>query len=212
MITESPGAKSSTIIAVAVAVGILAMGAGLWFSGQGQAPQELRATALYPEPRSIEPFELIGMDGGAFGLEALQGEWDLVFFGFTHCPDICPNTLGVLRDANGLLAERGIAPPRVTLISVDPERDDPEVMGQYVTFFDESFRAATGEPEALARFALDLGAAFFVEEHEPGDLDYTVDHSAGVMIVDPAGRLRGQLRPPPDPEAFADDLARLMAG
>ncbi len=191
------------------------MAAGMWFGRTPPSPDQSsawQATVFYPEPRPIEAFELVDAEGAPFRLEAFRGDWDLVFFGFTHCPDICPGTLAILRDTNALLVEQGLAPARVTLISVDPERDRPEVMRDYVAFFDESFRAATGDPEPLERFALSLGAAFYVEPHEPEALDYLVDHSAAVMIVDPDGRLVGQLRPPPSAEAFAADLARLIAG
>lgn len=221
MITESSGARTSTIVAVAVAAGLIAVSFG-WWAGQRSGDASVaqpraeadawQAAVFYPEPRPVAPFTLVDGDGAPFAAADLEGAWDLVFFGFTHCPDVCPNTLAVLRDTNRRLAAAGHAPPRVTLISVDPERDEPAVMRDYVAFFDPAFRAATGEPATIEAVARSLGAAFFVEEHAPGAAAYAVDHSAAVMIVDPQGRLVGQLRPPADAAAYAADLARLTAG
>lgn len=209
MITQSPSFKTTFIPVLLVA--LAAGGAGLWISQRQAANNEWQGAIFYPQPRPIQPFELVTADG-PFTEADLRGDWDLLFFGFTNCPDICPNTMAVLADVSRRLAEAGKPTPRVTLISVDPERDDLEKLAEYARFFDPGFRGATGDPAALAAMTRNIGVAFFVAAHEPGATDYAVDHSASVMIVDPEGRLVGMFRPPVDPVAIRADLERLVRG
>ncbi|MDX1569252.1 MAG: SCO family protein [Xanthomonadales bacterium] len=210
MITQSGTTRFATlaIVLLAFAAGL----AGVWFGQRHSAAAAWNSALFYPEPRTIDHFELTGGDRQPFTPASLEGQWDLLFFGFTHCPDICPNTLAVLADVRSRLVDAGLEAPQVTLISVDPERDDLEKLDEYVRFFDPTFHGATGDPAMLEAFTRNVGIAYFVAEHEPGDRDYTVDHSASILIVDPDGRLVGLFRPPAEPGAIAEDLARLLAG
>jgi protein SCO1/2 len=198
---------SILVLAGAAAVGFFLAGGG-WPDAVGaRAPEGLAVTRVYPEPRALPDFSLERPDGRPFTLADWRGRWNLVFIGFTHCPDICPVALGTLRDV-----ERRFPPeraPQVTFISVDPERDRGETLGRYVGFFNPRFLAATGDHETLQRLTRALGLIYL---HRPAENGYEVDHSASIVIVDPDGRLVGAVPPPHDPAAIAADLERLMGG
>jgi protein SCO1/2 len=134
-----------------------------------------------------------------------------VFFGFANCPDVCPTALATAKAARAQL--RTLRPDldvAVSFVSVDPERDLPEQLGKYVAFFDPDFEAATGTPDELVKLTQALGVMFMKVPNGPGPLDYSIDHSASLLIVDPQGRLAGLMRPPQRADAIAADLVTLM--
>lgn len=193
--------------AAAAAIGFFLAGGGRLGTGASLTPEGMQATRLYPTPRPLPEFTLERPDGRPFTLADWRGRWNLVFIGFTHCPDICPVALGTLRDI-----ERRFPPeraPQVTFISVDPERDRGETLERYVGFFNPRFLAATGDHDSLQRLTRALGLVYL---HRPTEDGYEVDHSASIVIVDPQGRLIGAVPPPHDPAVVAADLARLMGG
>ncbi|RFF27670.1 MULTISPECIES: SCO family protein [unclassified Wenzhouxiangella] len=172
--------------------------------------QELRAAQAFPEARPLPDFELRTGGGEAFTPESLKGQWSLLFFGFTNCPDICPDTLAVLDAAIEDLDTKGAeSKPQVVFISVDPERDDAEALRDYVGWFDESFIGATGSEAELKSLTKNLGIYYALDEPDPESGFYTVDHSASILIVDPRGRLYGRFAPPLDRQAITADLFAL---
>lgn len=199
----------STLIILVIA---LATGLGFWLGqrhldSKGASP-DLREALLYPSPRPLPDFQLTRPDGQTLTRADWQGRWNLVFIGFTHCPDICPTTLATLREVEAAF-EPGEA-PQVTFVSVDPERDNPEQLATYARFFSERFLAATGDHDALTPFTRSLGMVYMTSALEDGD--YTVDHSATIAIVDPQGRLVGVFRPPHSRNGMVEDLKRLQRG
>ncbi|MEJ6656133.1 MAG: SCO family protein [Pseudomonas sp.] len=164
---------------------------------------------LFDAPRLIPEVTLLSAAGGDWTQDDLQGQWDLLFFGYTFCPDICPTTMAELRQLVTSLPPEQAENLRVTMISVDPERDTPEQMSQYLDFFNAGFHGATGEPEQLARLAQALSIAYI--EPDSSEPDYLVDHSGQVVIVDPEGRYVGFIRPPLKPDQLAQWMPRVMA-
>ncbi|MDJ0652902.1 MAG: SCO family protein [Xanthomonadales bacterium] len=198
------------VFAAAFAAAGAAAGAWLLKKPEADAPA-LQAALLYPEPRVLADFALQDAEGANFDLQRFTEQWDLVFFGFTHCPDICPNTMNELKAVQQLLQESESAPRvNVTFISVDPERDSPRHLATYVNYFDPGFQAATGPEAQLRALTYQMGVLYDIEEHEPGDMSYQVDHSASILVIDPAGRLAGQFPAPHDPVAIAADLIQLI--
>jgi protein SCO1/2 len=198
------GARRRTLaiaIFAAVAAGI---GVAFWL----RTPTlELAAGTALPEPRKIEPFALTDQQGHILDAAALRGRWTLLFTGFTHCPDICPTTLATLAELDERL---GPAAPRFLFVSVDPERDTPERIAAYLRHFDPDLLGATGSREAIESFTRGLGLA---QVRNPGVGDeYTVDHSAALVLIDPRARLAGYFQPPYDVDALEADLARLPGG
>ena len=144
---------------------------------------------------------LTGHDGKPRTLADFRGKAVVLFFGYTHCPDVCPTTLA---DMAGVMKKLGKDADRVQVlfVTVDPERDTPAVLSQYVPAFDPRFLGLYGDLAATQRAAKEFKIFF---EKRPGSAPgaYTVDHSAQSYVLDPQGRLRLFVRQ----ERIADDLA-----
>ena len=124
----------------------------------------------------------------------MRGRWTFVFFGFVNCPDVCPTTLATLAAVRNSLADLAEPyRPRVVLVSVDPARDTPAVLAQYVLHFDPSFVGVTGSPAALDTLTRALGVAVIVGPADAAG-NYSVDHTAAVFLVDPEAPRRGSLQ------------------
>jgi protein SCO1/2 len=139
------------------------------------------------------------------GAADLAGHPTLVFFGFTHCPDVCPTTLVKLAAIKKTGALPGM---RVLFVSVDPGRDTPAVLAPYVHAFDPDFIGATGSAAEIERLARNFGVAVARVDLPGGD--YTMDHSAAVFLLDPHAQIVAVFTPPFDVAPFAADL-RLVA-
>ena len=169
------------------------------------------SATLLPHARELPEFSLVGQDGEPFTRESLKGKWHLVFFGYTYCPDICPTTLTRYTQVTNRL---GDAPDvldntRVLFVSVDPGRDTPARLKEYVQFFNPEFIGATGDPDELARLA--KAFALFYQAHEPDENgNYLIDHSAAVAIVNPDARLLGYFSAVTDPEVISRDYRRIV--
>ncbi|MDH5456798.1 MAG: SCO family protein, partial [Gammaproteobacteria bacterium] len=146
------------IVAVALAIALVA---GAFVALRGQPPAAPSAALVLPSPNPVPAFALINQHGEPVDQTVFQGHWDLVFFGFTHCPDICPTTLQVLATARQTLADNGREPlPRIVLVSVDPERDTPEILGRYVDYFGAGNLGLTGTLEEIRKLTGGLGIYF----------------------------------------------------
>ena len=200
--------------ALLLLVAFLSMAAGVsfWRWTQTGATPEPSALIVLPAPRVIADFRLVDQDGRPFTLDELRGKWSLMFFGFTHCPDVCPSALYDLEQVHKSLGQEGshLAPHQVIFVSVDPERDTPARMKEYVHYFDPDFLGVTGETVQMRPLTRQLGVAWRIEEHEPGSQQYTVDHSASVLLMDPDGRLYGVFPAPLDPAKMSADLLQVL--
>jgi protein SCO1/2 len=171
----------------------------------GQLPSATRIDDTRPLP----PFSLQRSDGKLTNADLL-GRWTLLSFGYTFCPDICPTTLATLKEVQSQLVPRSAAAPQVLFISVDPARDTPPRLAEFVRFFDPAFIGATGSDAELAALAKHLGV--YYQRHDEQDKKlYVVDHSAVVYLIDPRGRLKAIFSWPHDPAAMAADYAQLTA-
>lgn len=157
--------------------------------------QELSAngTIVFDKPRIIKDFALIDQHGQPFTLETIQGNWTLIYFGFTTCPDICPTTLATLSQWYKKLNDDIRQQTQVVLITVDPARDTPDVLKQYMAHFNPDFIGVSGDFLPIKRLADQLNVAF--NKVTMGD-DYTVDHSGHMVLVNPYGHYHGIVKPP----------------
>jgi protein SCO1/2 len=171
-------------------------------------PVALRSGTALPQPRPIGEFELVDQRGRALTRGSFEGRWSLVFTGFTNCPDICPTTLALLATLDSRPRERG-SELQTVFVSVDPERDTPSQLAQYVGHFDPSMIGATGPKAQIDRLCAELGLAYVLNPGTAGE--YTVDHSAALVLVDPKARIAAYFQPPFDPDMLATDLATLAA-
>jgi protein SCO1/2 len=187
-----------------VAAAVCAAVAGFFVSHQlDRGGPQLASGTWLPTPKAVADFHLTDTTGRAFSRADLAGAPTLVFFGFTHCPDVCPTTLLKLAQVK---KQSGIANLRVLFISIDPQRDTPVALGLYVHAFDGSFQGLTGEPQALAGVARNFGVAVNKVELPGGD--YTMDHSAVVFLLDDAGHIDAIFTPPFETAAIDADLKR----
>jgi protein SCO1/2 len=197
---------------IILVVAIAAVAAGTWTSYHIVSPPPVpKMATVLPAPVELPEFSLLDQDGHSVGRDVFKGQWDLVFFGFTHCPDICPMTLQVLASARRQLDEAGQDPlPRIVLVSVDPERDTPEAMRQYVDYFGEGNLGITGDLDEIRKLTDSLGIFFAKVPREDGD--YTVDHSAVVLLVNPRGEFHALFGAPHSAGNYVHDLPIIMAG
>ncbi len=207
-----PRRQTGRIFLVAVVM-VLSIAAGLIVANRMmERAGDWRAAQFFPNPRVISDFELETADGERFGLANLEGQWNLLFFGFTNCPDICPDTLAMLAQSlRDLELMRRESRPQVVFVSVDPDRDQGEMLADYVRWFDSSFVAVTGSEPQLLSLTRQLGIVYFREAPDPDTGFYNVDHSAAVLIIDPEGRLYGRFGHPLVPEDVTADLFQLTA-
>lgn len=154
------------------------------------------------------PFRLVDQNGKTVTDGDLKGKWSLVYFGYTHCPDACPTALNDISIAlDELGPKRGAVRP--VFITVDPERDTPEVLKSYVTSFDAPILALTGTPEEIAQAAKDY-RVYYAKHPEAGG-DYSMDHSSVIYVMDPQGRFTASFTHENSPEEIAERLKKLLS-
>jgi len=197
-----------------VVLSIVAFAAGLLLArvlapSRAEPPQTERAT-VFPAPRAVPALDLVDQDGKPLGPGFFDGHWTLVFFGFTQCPDICPTTLATLAQAVRQLSDlpAGVQ-PRVLLVSLDPERDTPDILAPYVRFFDPSFLGARGSPEATAAAAAAFNQPYANVPLPDGG--YTLEHGSGIFVVGPSGGTVAYLSAPDEAATIASDYRKIVA-
>lgn len=154
-----------------------------------------------------QPFTLTGQDGKPHALDDYQGKAVALFFGYTHCPDICPTTMLEYQQVMKLLGKDSDR-VQVLFVSIDPQRDTPQVLAGYVPFFDKRFMGLTGSAEQVAKVAAQY--KIVAQRQDRADGGYTMDHSAGSYLFDTAGKLRVYV-PYGTPAAdIAHDLQQLL--
>src|SRR5262249_51466716 len=158
--------------------------AGFWLAREldSSAPQLASGTWL-AQPRPVPELHLLDSQGHPFTEHDLQGKPSLVFFGFTHCPDVCPTTLAKLAQVKKAAAVPAL---QVLFVTVDPQRDTPQAVGTYAHAFDPAFIGLTGDPKAIEKTTAAFGVAA-IRVDLPGG-DYTMDHSAAVFLLDARAR------------------------
>ena len=156
-------------------------------------------------------FQLTNDLGQKVTAENYKGKIVLLYFGYTHCPDVCPTTLAELSGAQKQWASIPDATrPRVLFVTADPERDTPELVGQYAHAFHPDSLAATAPLPQMEAFARSLSLVFMKVPGKSGQADdYTLDHSAAVVLLDPQARMAGVIQPPFDIKEIAADLQAL---
>ncbi len=232
---SKPPSRHLPLILVMVAISA-ALGLGFgeqWFSRHGAhvsrdargesehasnlpAAGKLSAEVLvYPKPRSLAPFLLQRAGGDTLVNADLRGTWTLAFFGFTHCPDVCPTALATMKQIEELsrkapsMGGARKLPLKYLFVSVDPERDTPAVLGEYAGYFSPAIIAATAPIADVEKFARDVGVVFFKVPQAEGE--YTIDHSMQMLLFDPDGNLHAMWRPPHIPPTMLDDIASLAS-
>jgi protein SCO1/2 len=196
---------------IVVAIAVLAAGAGAYLarmSRNADAPV-LESGTFLPTPKVLADFQLVDTTGAPATAATLRGHPTLVFFGFTHCPDVCPTTLAILADVQKQLAKQDerMAGLKVALISVDPERDTPAQLGSYIASFGGDLIGLTGSAPEIVNVSRSFGVAS--SRVDLGGGNYTMDHSATIFALDSGGRVIAVFTPPFRAAALRDDLSRM---
>ena len=189
-----------TVLGLVVLIAVIVSG----FVYQVQKPRvmtdselKINGAFMFDTPRALPEFELLDHRGEPFTPQSFRGHWTLVFFGFTHCPDICPTTMAFLNrfigELEGLPEQEDT---RVVMVSVDPARDTPERLAEYVPYFNPEFTGVTGEFLDIHRLATALNTPFRKVPGEGGN--YQVDHGANVALINPRGDYHGFFKAPLD--------------
>ena len=197
---------------VVVLFGALGFGAFMLQSGGEPPLAELEQGVVLEPPRSIKWNTLITQDRSVFTPLQLKGKWSYLYMGYRSCPDACPVAMSVLGKVSKKLAELELPPeqqPQFLFMSVDPRRDTPELLADYVAFFGDEFIGITGEHEQLRAISLQLGAIYYVPE-DPETDDYEVGHSDSIFLMNPDGQLRVISRPPHDPDMIVRNHLKLF--
>lgn len=197
---------------VTIAVLLLGLAGGLLLLATAPTnwrPSQPDNVTLLPQPRALQPFTLQDVNGAEFNRNDLLGRWTLMFFGFTHCPDICPVTLQQLVVARNELSKRGLDElPTIVFVTVDPQRDTRQVMAAYVANFGDGVRGVRGDMPALEQLASQLGIFF---QATGGDSqDYQVSHTTAVLLINPKGEFHAIFSTPHSVPALVNDIPLAM--
>ena len=154
------------------------------------------------------PFQLVDQDNQPFTPERLKHKWSMLFFGYTHCPDVCPTTLKALQDFWRELPKPIRDKTQVVFVTVDPKRDPPATIKPYVKFFEPSFIGVTGNLGQITAFTRSLGVLYEYVSMGEGKA-YGVNHSAQIILIDPQARLRAVFPPPHDPDEMRKNYLKI---
>jgi protein SCO1/2 len=200
--------SSITMIALAA----LAIGFGVsWYLASSRPIQLESGTWFGEQARALADFELTDHRNLPLTRAELTGKWSLMFFGFTHCPDICPVTLQTLDRMLGSIDDADVsAALQVYFVSVDPYRDTPERLAEYVAYFNPAFIGASAPPQKLRQLTGPLGIAHQIHQRSGDSENYGVDHSGAVVLINPQAEFAGLFGAPQDAAAMARDLTRIV--
>jgi protein SCO1/2 len=189
-------------------VGLVVLVAAMFLLPRGERGAPPQTATVLPEARALADVRFVDTGGMPRQLSELRGEYTLVFFGFTNCPDVCPLTLQLLAAARAEILRR--APrlaPRVLFVSVDPSRDTPERIDSYLRAFDPAFEGVTASDAELAPLLATLGVG--VEKHSHGGESYNVVHNSAIYVLDPNAEWIAVSTGPHDPVVVATDFLRI---
>lgn len=196
---------------------------------RGVKPPETESAFMLPQAAEITDFNLNHLDKGAFDIDNALGKWSLLFFGYTHCPDVCPTELFMLAEMmRGIEAKTDVKleSPQVVFVSVDPQRDSLKHLQEYAAFYHPSFVGITGEQATIDRLCESVGVfyerVYYLNGRQlildesgtvPAGLEdsYLINHSASIFLVNPAGKLHAIFTSPHDPNTMIRDLAAIQA-
>jgi len=194
-------------------IAIFALLAGFIVSqqlGHKTVPQFQNLTWLGEQSRPLPDFKLIDFQGQRFDTSRLQDRWTLMFFGYTQCPDICPDTLHTVNQMSEQMDAATKEAVQVVFVSVDPARDSPQHIKAYLEFFNSDFIGATASMEHLIPLTRSLGIVHYIEEDAKLDEPYEVAHSASIVLINPKAQFAGLLPTPHDPAQMAADLKAVV--
>jgi len=206
--------KNILKIVLVLSLSAVSMWAGFKLSSvmeQGAQVPIIEGTVLEP-PRALTNFTLMDERRHEFGLQQLKDKWSLVFIGYTNCPDVCPNTMGIMKQAYIDMAALKMQLPQVIFLSIDPVRDEAELLGDYVDYFDPSFVGLTGKKPEIDNLVKQLSSVYLKAAGSSGDIkkdDYLYDHSASLLLINPKAQLQAVFTAPHNKLGLVDGLQKI---
>ncbi|MCG6938042.1 MAG: SCO family protein [Gammaproteobacteria bacterium] len=226
--------KSKLSITVAA---VVALSAGAWLSSlqqqanKGSNSAEIKQKELLAARNNYSPIQgsilpaarkvvipaLTKDDGSTFSADDVTGHWSFLFFGYTNCPDVCPATLSSLAQSKKIAIASNHMFPDVYFVSVDPDRDKVEMLGEYVEYFDKDFIGVTGEEKLIKALTLQMSVVYIkmpaYGDSEAGSHDsgYLVDHSSSILLLNPEGKLVAFFDAPHQPKVILKDFQTVVS-
>ncbi len=197
------------MLIVTVCIAAAAIGFLLNTGGQSEATRPEISGFAFPDPIALTAVELISGDNEPLTEDYFSGGWTFIYVGYTYCPDACPISLNILSQMYASLAEQDAANNvKGLLVSVDPERDSPERLREYVKYFNENFAGATGTENNLASFAKQVSAVYSLPK-DRSTKEYLVDHSSSIILINPKAEVHAIFTPPQKADLLAEDYIKL---
>jgi len=193
-------------------ISFVALISAVYFSQQASQkiiPQELMSV-MRPQPHALVPFTLTDQYKKDFTKENLKGKWSFLFFGYTFCPDVCPTTLTTLTQIDKILKKNysASADTQVIFVSVDPDRDTPDILKKYTAYFNPEFIAVTGAADVMSDFSRQFAAAY-IKEPANKEGDYLVSHTSSIFLVNPEMQIVAAFSPPLDVETITSQYIKI---
>ena len=203
--------NKTVLVLVALVALVLGLTVHKVLTAQRQADPTVLLDAgivILPQTRKVPALEFTNQDGQAVSTASLKGRWHLLFFGYTFCPDVCPTTLAQLRELQGKLPQEVRDDLQVVFVSVDPNRDTPQQIKQYLGYFNAGFQGLTGTPENIQKLANAMSIPYIpADTSKP---NYTVDHSGNLVIIGPDNTQHGFIRAPLHNDKLAAQLPSVI--
>jgi len=203
----------SILIGVVLLILAFWLGRALTYRITLNEADEFPGATVLKVPVPIFQISLTDHNGQNFRVRRLARKWTFMFFGYTHCPDVCPMALVDLNAVYHNLVEKGDLffekyniDTQFIFVTVDPQRDTADELREYISYFNKDFIGLTAEPEMIEKMAQPLGVSYMRVPGKDSEGDYYIDHSASFLLIDPLGRLRAYFPPPHDPAQVADDF------
>ncbi|MBE2295855.1 MAG: SCO family protein [Phycisphaerales bacterium] len=201
------GLALALILALALALGWVL---GQWWLRPPSSPPLDIAGIYLPDAQPLPTFRLVAQNGQPFIRDDLIGHWTFLYFGYSYCPDACPLALVDLNRLQQRLVETGVDDEvRYLFVTVDPQRDTPERLREYVRYFNPKFQGATGSSEEINGLTKALHVFYQRVENPEHPEYYIMDHSSTISLIDPQARLRAIFTPPQDSARMATDFLKI---
>jgi protein SCO1/2 len=205
--------RNQKTVFILVAIVALIMGLTMYRVLSGRSTDDQMALIdagiiLLPQSRALPDLQMVDQDGAPVGVDQLKDKWTLLFFGYTFCPDICPTTLAQIRQIRSELSTEDADKLRVVLVSVDPNRDTPQRLKEYLGFFDKQYTGLSAPVADIQKLANAVSVPFIpADTSKP---NYTVDHSGNLALLGPDGKQRGFIRAPLNGQKLVERLPELL--
>lgn len=205
-------------LTVTILLALAALFAGIYVSQHMHFKKKIDVAQFHgtylENPRTVNQFSLTGIDNKPFENDSLQGQWTLIFFGFTNCGYLCPTTMAELGKMYRILEQKDVKNlPHIVMISIDPERDTLEKLAPYVKAFHSSFYGARGDEESIKAMTREMGIAYakIINTDSSNNQSYDMQHSGAVMLFNPQGELNAFFTTPHHADLLAKDYMLLVS-